>query len=45
MTLLPALPDALVALWLAAAHQRAGPTHDRTRLLVGALGLAVVGDR
>ncbi len=40
MTLLQALPDVLVALWLALLTNGV-VQHDRTRLLVGALGLAV----
>ena len=40
MTLLQALPDVLVALWLALLTNGL-VHHDRTRLLVGALGLAV----
>jgi ATP-binding cassette subfamily B protein len=39
MTLLQALPDALVALWLALVTNGL-VHHDHTRLLVGALGLA-----
>jgi len=40
MTLLQALPDSLVALWLALLTNGV-VEHDRTRLLVGAIGLAV----
>jgi len=40
MTLLQALPDVLVALWLALLTNGL-VHHDQTRLLVGALGLAV----
>ncbi len=43
MTLLQALPDVLVALWLALVTNGL-VHHDHTRLLVGALGLAAVGD-